>query len=158
MNCLTNCRTKNADLSMGKENEEKYLKLWCKKMGDFQYDPNNQFRRRDFFNEFGDEMEQKSRRISIQKYDTGLMPIHKAKGQYRNLYKTKELKVWRDGKYDAPQLCWEVPTKLMIDVNTLEDFNTKMDRVMEHYQASMGYDCDILGLEEAMNQKKQSIE
>ena len=176
MNCLTNCRTKNADLSMGKDNEEKYLKLWCKKMGYFKYDPNDNFRRRDFFNEFGDEMEQKSRRISIQKYDTGLMPIHKAKGQYRNLYftfaytdgyyyikydaklfdtfKTKELKVWRDGKYDAPQMCWEVPTKLMIDVNTLEDFDKKMNKVMEHYQASMGIDCDILGLEEAMNQKE----
>ena len=40
------------------------------------------------------------------------------------------------------------------DVNTLEDFDTKMNKVMEHYQASMGIDCDILGLEEAMNQKE----
>ena len=135
-------RTKTADLKMGKENEDKLLPLLQRKFGSDIRRTSNQYDTSDFINNLGQKWENKSRRIHSTKYETGFMPTHKVVGCPRlyfcwtyldgqkyleydeQLFKTFEkstLKVWRDGKYDAPQEIYNVPIYLMKNMEDLPD-------------------------------------
>jgi hypothetical protein len=179
-NAQSSLRTKAEDLKMGKINEERILQIWRAKMGSRWRQFEDQYSNNDFFDDNGDHMEHKSRRITKNRYDTALMPKHKADGEYRNLYftytyldgfyyikydkelfstfKVKPMKVYRDGKYDKEQLCFEIPNNLLINIDTLPDMEVRIDILQRHYNASMGDDCDIWALEESMKNQIKKIQ
>lgn len=135
-------RTKEADLKMGDEKEITTLEILRRFWKDETIENtkvryNDKFCKWDFENDNGWKWEHKGRRIKKDQYETAFMPVHKAVDSVKLFYcwtyldgffyleynealfatfKHRWVKVWRDGKYDPPQLVFEIPVNLLIKI------------------------------------------